>query len=115
MSDDIYDENAIAPSVYNTWGEGNADLGSLFEAARREEILRVLASPDAGGPFGAAIGARGPDPTLEGFLTNIDASDGISDVEKNYFDLLNNNFLHFQNYFSILSHPKKNNRLHKVI
>ena len=90
MSDDIYDENAIAPSVYNTWGEGNADLGSLFEAARREEILRVLASPDAGGPFGAAIGARGPDPTLEGFLTNIDASDGISDVEKNYFDLLNN-------------------------
>ena len=90
MSDDIYDENAIAPSVYNTWGEGNADLGSLFEAARRDEILRVLASPDAGGPFGAAIGARGPDPTLEGFLTNIDASDGISDVEKNYFDLLNN-------------------------
>tara|TARA_R110000824_G_scaffold211656_1_gene397598 strand:- start:730 stop:2979 length:2250 start_codon:yes stop_codon:yes gene_type:complete len=90
MSDDIYDENAIAPSVYNTWGEGNADLGSLFEAARREEILRVLGSTDAGGPFGAAIGARGPDPTLEGFLTNIDASDGISDVEKNYFDLLNN-------------------------
>ena len=34
-------------------------------------------------------------------------------VEHNVFN--NNNFLHFQNYFSILSHPKKNNRLHKVI